>query len=313
VTPVFRGGSAPERSRPVVLKLGGELVEDPARLAPLARAIARLGARTPLVVVHGGGREIDAALAEAGLPRRQVDGLRITDAPTLRVVVGVLAGTVNTRFVAAVNAAGGAAVGLTAADAGVAPVVRAARHAATDGTHVDLGLVGRPVPAPAPALLDTLTGRGFVPVVASIGATRRGEVLNVNADTLAGSLAARLGARRLVIAGGTSGVLDETGQTIPLVTRRSIRTLIRAGSASAGMVAKLRACEAALAGAVPDVVVADGRDLDALVRLALGTAPAAGTWTRLSADVRSAAAGRTWQASSTRSAGRATARLRGAR
>ena len=103
---------------PVVLKFGGELLEDSARVAALAARIAALSRKTPLVIVHGGGREIDASLARAGIEKRQVDGLRITDEPTLEVVVGVLAGLVNTRFVAALCAAGVPAVGLTGADAG---------------------------------------------------------------------------------------------------------------------------------------------------------------------------------------------------
>src|SRR6266550_2211155 len=103
-------------ARPVVLKFGGELLEDPSRLATVVSAVARAASRgAPLVLVHGGGKEIDAALEAAGIEKRQVDGLRITDEPTLDVVVAVLAGTVNTRLVAALNAAGVAAVGLTGA------------------------------------------------------------------------------------------------------------------------------------------------------------------------------------------------------
>jgi acetylglutamate kinase len=106
----------PARRR-LVLKLGGELLEQPADLRRIADGIARLSKRSALVVVHGGGREIDAALAQAGIPKQQVDGLRVTDARTLDVVVAVLAGAINTRLVAAVRAAGAKPVGLTAADA----------------------------------------------------------------------------------------------------------------------------------------------------------------------------------------------------
>jgi acetylglutamate kinase len=112
----------------------------------------------------------------------------------------------------------------------------------------------------------TLVGRGFVPVIACIGASRKGELFNVNADTLAGSLAARLGVTRLVIAGGTPGVLDERGQTIRSLDPRDIRALVKAGTASAGMVAKLTACEAAVRAGVKDVVIADGRDSRQLAR-----------------------------------------------
>lgn len=250
--------------RVTLLKLGGELLENPARMSAVARIIAR--AAVPLVVVHGGGREIDAALATAGIPKRQVDGLRVTDGPTLEIVVSVLAGTINTRFVAAINAAGGRAVGLTGADAGVAMVKKAPAHRSTDGELVDLGLVGEPLRGEAPALVTTLVRRGFVPVVACIGASRKGELFNVNADTLAGNLATRLAAARLVIAGGTPGVLDERGQTIPALDPRDIRALLRTGTASAGMVAKLNASEAAARGGVKDVVIVDGRDAAQLAR-----------------------------------------------
>src|SRR5205814_3937140 len=103
-------------ARPLVLKFGGELLEDRAHLATVVAGVARIAAAMPVVIVHGGGKEIDAALKTAGIEKRQVDGLRITDAATLDVVVSVLAGTVNTRLVAALGAAGVSAVGLTGAD-----------------------------------------------------------------------------------------------------------------------------------------------------------------------------------------------------
>ncbi|MGE3277878.1 MAG: acetylglutamate kinase [Vicinamibacterales bacterium] len=264
--------SAPRRPRgPVVLKLGGELLEEPTRLAAIARVIRRQAAEGPLVVVHGGGREIDQAMATAGIPKRQVDGLRVTDAATLGVVVGVLGGTINTRFVAAINAAGGTAVGLTGADAGVAPVRKAPPFVATSGETVDLGLVGQPVLAKAPALVAALTKGGFVPVIACIGAGRDGQLYNVNADTLAGSLATRLGAARLVIAGATPGVLDAAGATLPVLGSRDIRALVRSGTANAGMVAKLAACRAAAAGGVRQVAIVDGTEPQGLARALAGT------------------------------------------
>jgi acetylglutamate kinase len=244
---------------PVVLKLGGELLEQPEDVARVAKAIAALSARTPLVVVHGGGKEIDAALAVAGIPKQQVDGLRVTDAATLEVVVSVLAGAINTRLVAAIRRAGAKPVGLTGADAGVATVKRSAPIKTVSGETVDLGLVGAPVANGRPQLLSDLLQRGYVPVIACVGATRDGRLMNVNADTLASHLARAVGARRLVIAGGTSGVLDESGQTIPRMTGREAARLIKAGTANKGMVAKLQACRAALAGGVRDVVIANGR------------------------------------------------------
>jgi acetylglutamate kinase len=244
-----------------VLKLGGELLERPDDLARVAMGIAELARRTALVVVHGGGREIDAALATAGIPKQQVDGLRVTDAKTLDVVVAVLAGAINTRLVAALRKAGARPVGLTGADASVATMKRSTPMTTTAGARVDLGLVGSPVSNGSPQLLTDLIARGYVPVVACIGSTMDGQLLNVNADTLAAHLAASLGARRLVIAGGTSGVLDDTGHTIARLDSRHAARMIKAGTANKGMVAKLEACRAALRHGVQDVLIANGREV----------------------------------------------------
>ncbi len=264
----------------IVLKLGGELLEDPERMQGIARAIAATSRTARLVVIHGGGREIDAALARAGLSKRQVDGLRITDEATLGIVVEVLAGVVNTRFVAAINAAGRAAVGLTGADASLVVVRRAEPHTGVDGAVTDLGEVGYPVGGGPMPLLEHLTAAGYVPVVASIAADGQGALFNVNADTLAAHIAGRLGAGTLVIAGATPGVLDAAGRTIPALDGESRRQLIASGVASAGMVAKLRACEDALAHGAREVVLLDGRDPSALAALlAGGTAEAPGNLT----------------------------------
>ena len=266
--------------RPLVLKLGGELLEDPARLETVVAAVAGIAAQGPLVIVHGGGREIDAALKTAGIEKRQVDGLRITDEATLDVVVSVLAGAVNTRLVAALNTAGVAAVGLTGADARCGLSQRAAPHVGVDGRTVDLGRVGIPVEQSDVRLLTSLAAGGFVPVVASIGVGEDGALYNVNADTLAGHLAARLGARRLVIAGTTPGVRGDDGATVPLIASSGIQEMVASGTATAGMIAKLRACEHALAGGVDDVVIVDGQDGRAIEAAAAGRIPAESTQIR---------------------------------
>lgn len=267
-------------ARLVVLKLGGELLEEPARVKAIATELRRAVARGPLVVVHGGGREIDRALVAAGIAKQQVDGLRITDDATLHVVVSVLAGAINTQFVATLNAAGIRAVGLTGADATVAPMRRAAPLTTTAGAQVSLGHVGTPNGRTSPALLTRLTAGGFVPVIASVSASARGEVLNVNADTLAADVAARLRARRLVIAGATPGVLDAAGATVPVVDRRLAKAMVGSGAASAGMVAKLAACRAALNAGVGDVRIVDGRTTAALAASLAGAA-GPGPWTRV--------------------------------
>ncbi len=234
---------------PLVLKFGGELLEDPARLGAIVSAIARVAAGppvspappvkpvVPVVIIHGGGKEIDAALKAAGIEKRQVDGLRITDDPTLCVVVSVLAGTINTRFVAALTAAGVRAVGLTGADAACGLCEEAPPHRAVDGRVVDLGRVGLPSDGSDTKLLGTLSGAGYVPVLACIGMASDGRLLNVNADTLAGHIAARLGARRLVVAGTTAGVLDGSGTTMGVLEPVSVERLISSGTATAGMIA----------------------------------------------------------------------------
>jgi acetylglutamate kinase len=245
-----------------VVKLGGSLLEDDAlRAAALEAIAARFTAGEKLVVVHGGGKEIDAALAVAGIPKQQVDGLRVTNAATLDVVVSVLAGAINTRLVAAVRSVGGRAVGLTAADACVATMKRAAPIVSVAGDRVDLGLVGIPIDDGAPDLVTDLLADGYVPTIACIGATKRGQLLNVNADTLAAHLAGAVGAARLVIAGGTPGVLNGDGQTIPQLTARDAARLIRQGTANKGMVAKLHACRSAVQHGVGDVIIGNGRAL----------------------------------------------------
>jgi acetylglutamate kinase len=150
-------------------------------------------------------------------------------------------------------------------------VKKAPAHRSTSGDLVDHGLVGEPLRNGNPSLLISLVNRKFVPVIACVGASRQGQLFNINADTLAGNLAARLSVNRLVIAGGTPGVLDEQGQTIPALDPRDIRALVRAGTASAGMVAKLTACEAAVRAGVKDVVIVDGRDARELAQSISGT------------------------------------------
>ena len=261
------------RARLTLVKFGGELLEEPRRLRRIARTLVSASEQGPVVVVHGGGREVDAEMARLGLPKQAVDGLRITTPESLDVVLGVLAGRVNTRLVAALQGAGGQAVGLTGVDAGITTVRRARRYRATDGSSVDLGMVGVPTGVGVPALLRDLTRAGYIPVVASIAADRRGRLFNVNADSLAGDLAARAGAAELVIAGATAGVLDTEGRTMPVLADddQGVGALIRNGQASAGMVAKLLACRVALGGGVRRVAIVDGTR-----RMFLNTAGGAG-------------------------------------
>jgi acetylglutamate kinase len=242
-----------------LLKLGGELLEDAAAMKAAAAGIATLRRAGPVAVVHGGGRAIDADLKARGKAPRFVDGLRVTDADTLDTVVAVLAGRINTAFVATLNAAGVQAVGLTGADAGIGISTIAAPLGTTAGGLADLGLVGVPSDAAPSRLLTDLLALGYVPVVASIGATGDGNLLNVNADVLAAHLARAIGAARLIIGGKTAGVFDADGNTCGQLDEAAARAMVAAGTARDGMVAKLGACLQAMAGGVEVVRIVDGR------------------------------------------------------
>jgi acetylglutamate kinase len=252
---------------PLVLKLGGELLETPADRLRLAALTAAIAPHRPLVLVHGGGRAIDAELERRSIAPKKVDGLRVTDRPTLDAVVCVLAGAANTELVAALVGAGVPAVGLTGVDAALGRAVRARAHRATSGQVVDLGFVGDPVDTDA-SLLELLLVHGYVPVLASLGveadaaAGGAPAVLNVNADVMACRVAAALGGSELVIAGTTPGVLDGQGEPIAALDAAGIDALIASGTATAGMVAKLSACRAALLEGVVSVRIVDGRVFD---------------------------------------------------
>ncbi len=251
-----------------VLKLGGELLEDAAAMRIAAEAVAALAAGESLVVVHGGGRAIDAELRLRGESPQFVDGLRVTDAAALDTVVAVLAGRTNTAFVAAIGAAGGRAIGLTGADGAIGLARRAAPLKTVAGELADLGLVGEPVGTDAALLADLLT-IGCIPVVASIGVDGGGGLLNVNADVLAAHLATVLPATRLIVAGGTAGVLDAEGQTVAELAVDTIDAMTASGVAHSGMIAKLAACRRAFASGVKEVSIVSGRGGD--YRAAPGT------------------------------------------
>jgi acetylglutamate kinase len=242
-----------------ILKLGGELLEDTAAMRAAARGVAALRTSGPLAVVHGGGRAIDADLKARGKAPHFIDGLRVTDEDTLDTVVGVLAGRINTAFVAALVAAGVDAVGLTGADTALGRSALAPPMRTTTGAVADLGRVGVPeVNAPVTLVTD-LIALGYVPVIASIGVTEDGALLNVNADVLAAHLAKAIGAARLIIGGKTPGVFDSSGQTCARLDESTARQMVSAGTATDGMVAKLGACLDAIAGGVGEVRIVDGR------------------------------------------------------
>jgi acetylglutamate kinase len=248
-----------------VVKLGGSLLEDDAGRAAVLAAVARRWQRgEPLVVVHGGGKRIDAELAARGIPRRVHQGLRITDAATLAVVVGVLAGTMNRALVRELAARGADAVGVSAADGAT---LRADLHPPVGG--VDLGFVGA-VASSDPSRLETHLAAGRLPVVAPLASGPGGGPLNVNADAAAAALAGGLAAGRLVFLTDVEGVTDDAGRVREILDASETRRLLDGPAVSGGMRPKLAACLAAVRAGVREIVIAGPERREAALAGGLG-------------------------------------------
>ncbi|MHB0888263.1 acetylglutamate kinase [Acidithiobacillus sp.] len=215
------------------------------------------------VIVHGGGPQIGAMLARLGVPTRFVDGMRVTDAATMEVVEMVLGGLVNKEIVHSINRAGGRAVGLTGKDGRLLRARRLQRPG-PDGTTMDLGQVGE-VAAVDPRIIATLDQADFIPVVAPIGVGNGGESYNINADLVAGALAATLGAEKLILMTNIAGVLDGQGRLRTRLGAAEAAALIADGSISGGMLPKIQCCLDAVAGGVRAAHIIDGRVPHALL------------------------------------------------
>jgi acetylglutamate kinase len=247
-----------------LIKVGGSLLDDAASRDDIARQIAAVAASgVTVTVVHGGGKQMTRFLAERGIESRFVRGLRVTNEETIDALLKVLAGTVNTQLVAALCAAGAKAAGLTGIDAGLATA---------EQLDPELGFVGRVV-ASDPAVLDALTDGGFMPVVACVAGGAKGEVFNVNGDSMAVAVASSWEADCLVFLTDVPGVLDATRTIIPRLTIEDCRTLIETGVATGGMQAKLNAATDAVAGGVREVSIVRGSDPDIVKRVFAGEEP----------------------------------------
>jgi len=243
----------------IVVKLGGATfgshdttIEDIVELQQKSK---------PLVVVHGGGKLITEWLLKQGISTRFAHGERVTDKAVLEVVTAVLAGLVNKEIVAAINSLGGRAIGISGIDG-----------ALIQGRikDIELGYVGTVVKvnlAPLEALLQS----GYIPVVAPISlnsfdrldeATR---MLNINADAVAGEIAAAFGAERLIFLTDVVGVCDHSGKLLPCLSSSEAEALMASGAVSEGMIPKIRACLRALSGA-STVCIIDGRQPHALLK-----------------------------------------------
>ncbi len=239
-----------------VIKLGGSLLDDKSRRSSVLRSVAdawQNGER--IVLVHGGGKHIDATLARLGIAKKTYAGLRVTDDATLEVVVSVLAGTVNKSLVAELTALGIRSAGISGADAGT---LVANPHPPIDG--VDLGHVGKVSGADA-TLINAMLGRGILPVVSSVAQGPHGTLLNVNADTAACAIAQSLGASTLQFITDVAGLLDATGNVVGRLTAQQARAYLASEVVSGGMKPKLEAALHALAGGVGSIKIGGGTQL----------------------------------------------------
>ncbi len=246
--------------RTVVVKYGGAAMKDSTLKAKVMRDIvfmACVGMRP--VVVHGGGPEINSWLGKLNIEPQFKNGLRVTDADTMDVVEMVLVGRVNKEIVALINQAGGAAVGLCGKDG---ELIRA-RPQGAEG----IGFVGE-VSSMNPKLVVALVNDGYIPVISSVASDETGQAYNINADTVAGELAAALNAEKLILLTDTPGILEDYHNPETLIPKLDIqraRELIDAGIVGGGMIPKVNCCVRSLAQGVRGAHIIDGRIPHALL------------------------------------------------
>jgi acetylglutamate kinase len=231
----------------IVIKLGGNAMAERKEETLLDIVLLRYVGMQP-VLVHGGGPEITAMAERLGLQSEFRNGLRVTDESTIEVVKMVLTGKINPDLVASLNRLGGQAVGMSGEDG---PSIIA------EAQDPSLGFVGRVVQVNSEPI-EALIGRGYIPVIASIGLGYDGHAYNINADTVAAEVAVALGAEKLILLTDVPGVLDASGQVISELKRDEAKRLLADGAVSGGMIPKVEACLRAL-DAVPLTHVLDGR------------------------------------------------------
>lgn len=231
------------------------------------------------VIVHGGGPQIGAMLKKMDIPSQFIDGLRVTDEAAMEVVEMVLSGKINKRIVSGINAAGGHAVGLSGKDGNLIRARKLLRKRKNPETgemeELDLGFVGEPANI-NPEVLETFLKSNLVPVIAPVGVGKEGETYNINADTVAGSVASAMRAERLVLLTDVEGVLDADGKLISSLTVEEARALIASGTIRGGMIPKIETAIHAVESGVKAAVILDGR-IPHVLLLELFTPHGAGT------------------------------------
>jgi len=253
----------------LVIKYGGHAMVDERLKDAFARDITlmKFTGLNP-VVVHGGGPQINSVLDRMGIHSRFIKGMRLTDEATMDVVEMVLGGKVNKGIVAQINQQGGKAVGLSGKDGGL---IRARKlHIVYQEDKdkppeiIDPGLVGE-VTHINPAIINTLTQQGFIPIIAPVGAGETGETYNINADLVASSIAVALSAGRLILLTDVDGIFDASGALISSISAESINRMVEEKTISGGMIPKIECALKALKNGVGKVHIINGKKRHALL------------------------------------------------
>ncbi len=258
----------------IVIKYGGKAMTDPALKEGFATDVVLLKyVGLQPVVVHGGGPQIDQMLKRLAIEPKFRQGVRVTDAATMEIVEMVLGGTINKEIAALISRHGAKAVGLSGKDGGLVlakPFTRAdwTKKLGTDlgglAEDEDYGLVGD-VQAVDPSIVTNLQASHAIPVIAPMGVGKDGRTYNINADLVAGAVAAALGAEKLVVLTDVRGIKDEDGKHVSTLARKDVARMVKKGTISEGMLPKVQACLTALDGGVKKAHVIDGRTPHAIL------------------------------------------------
>ncbi|MCI0546435.1 MAG: acetylglutamate kinase [Candidatus Rokubacteria bacterium] len=246
------------QGKTLVIKYGGAAMEQADLKEQFARDVLllRLVGIRP-VIVHGGGPQIGSLMRRLGKEPEFVGGMRVSDAETVEIVEMVLVGKINKEIVGLINLHGGRAVGLSGKDGNLLQA-RRRLHRLPDGSQADLGLVGE-VESVNPEVIRLLEEHGFIPVIAPLGLGAEGETYNINADLVAGDLAAALQAEKLIHLTDVQGIVGDDGRHVSTLTRREAERLIKANVIDGGMLPKVESALRALEGGAGKAHIIDGR------------------------------------------------------
>lgn len=241
----------------VVIKYGGHAMTDPELKDKVITDIVLMKyVGINPVIVHGGGPDISYWLEKTGQTSQFINGLRVTDAKTMEIAQMVLVGKINKEIVGLVHKNGGKALGLSGIDGGLIQVHK--KEINKNGTKIDLGYVGE-IDSINPQLIFSAIEQGHIPIIAPIGTNLQGEVFNINADYVAGSIASSLEADKLVLLTDIEGVLDQEGNLLSSLGFIQARRLIDSGVIDGGMIPKVECCMEALIGGVKSTHIVNGR------------------------------------------------------